>query len=227
MAPKRPTRRPAQQIRAATIRTAILEAARTIYSTGGYNSVTMRAIAGQLGLQAPSLYRHFVSKEQIFVALQQQSLELLLVKELTPAALDSVEDLRLFYWRYYEFSKRHPDYFSLLFLDRSAPAFDTGIYESETMKILNSHAEARVRRCIGTGVFPADTDVARAKSALWAAAHGPAGLRLIHKDQSLNFDQLASDTLNGTIAGLRAGAVRTDFNLVGPSGHGEDQLSPR
>jgi AcrR family transcriptional regulator len=208
----RPSRRPAQEIRAATIRSAMLEAARSMYAKGGYNSVTMRAIAEQLGLQAPSLYRHFAGKEQIFTALQQKSLELLLAKESTPPDLDPIADLRKFYWRYYEFSKQHPDYFSLLFLDRSAPAFD-GIYDSETMRILNSHAEARVQRCVATGAFPADTNVERAKAAMWSAAHGPAALRLIHQNQTLNFDQLTSDALDGLIAGLRVGAIRTDTRV--------------
>jgi AcrR family transcriptional regulator len=180
-----------------------------MYAVGGYNSVTMRAIADQLGLQAPSLYRHFVSKEQIFVALQQKSFELLLAKELNPPALDPVADLRLFFWRYYEFSKQHPDYFTLLFLDRSAPVAFKGDNEgSEPKRILDSHADARVRRCIATDAFPQNTDVPRAKHALWAAIHGAAALRLIHQDRSSGFDQLASDTLDGLIAGLRAGAIQ-------------------
>src|SRR5262249_35634383 len=152
--PSDPTRhhakrqRGAREIRAAVVRTAILEAARSLYATGGYAAVTMRAIAEQLGFSAPSLYHHFVSKEEIFAALQERSAQMLLEAELQPAAVDPLEDLRLFYRRYYEFSKNHPDYFALLYVDQSAPSFDfrEGREGSRAIETLGARSAARVER---------------------------------------------------------------------------------
>jgi AcrR family transcriptional regulator len=193
-----------RQIRAATIRNAILATARSLYAAGGYAAVTMRAIADELGLAAPSLYHHFASKDEIFLALQQKAVEMLLTTELQTSAVDPVEDLRLFFWRYYEFSKVDPDSFAILYADRSAPAFDAGIYKSEAVKGLQVQVETRIHRCIAAQAFPASTDAPRVGSALWAAAHGAATLRFIHKGQATDFDRVAADCLDFVIAGVRA-----------------------
>lgn len=203
-ATQRPAKQGARKIRAATIRNAILETARSLYATGGYAAVTMRAIADELGLAAPSLYHHFGSKDEIFLALQQKTVDMLLATELQTSAVDPVDDLRLFYWRYYEFSKNHPDYFAILYADRSAPAFDAGIYESDALKAMQTQAVARIGRCIAAGAFPPDTPVNRVSSALWSAVHGAATLRIIHKRNPMDFDRVASDCLDFVIAGVRA-----------------------
>jgi AcrR family transcriptional regulator len=47
----------------------IVEAALDLLEAGGPEAVTMRAIADRLGIQAPSLYKHFPDKEALEVAL--------------------------------------------------------------------------------------------------------------------------------------------------------------
>jgi AcrR family transcriptional regulator len=47
----------------------ILAAARTLLEGGGPEAVTMRAIAEKLGIQAPSLYKHFPDKSALEAAL--------------------------------------------------------------------------------------------------------------------------------------------------------------
>ena len=37
-----------------------------------------------------------------------------------PPSEDALEDLRAHFWRYYEFSNTHPEYFTLLWVDPSA-----------------------------------------------------------------------------------------------------------
>ena len=70
----------------------------------------MREIAEKLGIKAPSLYHHFASKNDIFAALQERAFELQLNAELqAPHVADPLEDLRQHCWRYYEFSRAHPD----------------------------------------------------------------------------------------------------------------------
>ena len=55
-------------MRAATI-AEILTAARELLVTGGTEAVTLRAIAGSLGMTAPALYRYFGSRERLLAAL--------------------------------------------------------------------------------------------------------------------------------------------------------------
>jgi AcrR family transcriptional regulator len=64
-----PTRR--ERTRAAT-RAEILEAARRLLIEGGTERVTLRGIAGELGMTAPALYRYFDSREALVGELCNQ-----------------------------------------------------------------------------------------------------------------------------------------------------------
>ncbi len=178
------------------MRAAILEAALGLYRAGGYAGVAMRAVADQLGIQAPSLYHYFVSKEAIFRELQEQTLSLL-VETLRPSLPDPLEDMRQYYWRYYEFSKAHPDRFALTWVDASTPQFDWR-NESPVLAELVDLGHRGLRRSIEAGLLPAH-DLFRASNVLWSAAHGAAVLAM---RAGPGGDALAADVLDTAIAGL-------------------------
>ena len=50
----------------------ILDSALTLFSEKGYGSVSVREIAEAVGIKAPSLYKHFSSKKDIFDALLEK-----------------------------------------------------------------------------------------------------------------------------------------------------------
>lgn len=52
-----------------TTRDRALEAALELFSQKGYQAVSMGDIAGALGIKAPSLYKHFKGKEELYAAL--------------------------------------------------------------------------------------------------------------------------------------------------------------
>jgi AcrR family transcriptional regulator len=68
-ATSQPTRR--ERTRAAT-RVEILDAARRLLVDGGAERVTLRGIAGELGMTAPALYRYFDSREALLGELCKQ-----------------------------------------------------------------------------------------------------------------------------------------------------------
>ncbi|MDZ8056598.1 MAG: TetR/AcrR family transcriptional regulator [Aulosira sp. ZfuVER01] len=53
----------------------ILEEAEQLFRTRGYNTVAMRDIANAVGIRQASLYYHFPSKEQLFVAVNERVFE--------------------------------------------------------------------------------------------------------------------------------------------------------
>ncbi|BAY26867.1 TetR family transcriptional regulator protein [Calothrix sp. NIES-2100] len=53
----------------------ILEQAEELFRSSGYNTVTMREIADAVGIRQASLYYHFPSKEQLFVAVHERLFE--------------------------------------------------------------------------------------------------------------------------------------------------------
>ena len=44
----------------------IMDAALELFAAHGYDAVSVEQIAGAVGIKAPSLYNHFVSKRAIF-----------------------------------------------------------------------------------------------------------------------------------------------------------------
>ncbi len=62
-------RRPEVPVEKSSRTAEIIDAARTILEAEGADALTMRRIADRLGIQAPSLYKHFASKKAIEVAL--------------------------------------------------------------------------------------------------------------------------------------------------------------
>lgn len=53
----------------------VLIAAETLFRQRGYNSVTMRDIAEEVGIRQASLYYHFPTKEQLFITVTEQVFE--------------------------------------------------------------------------------------------------------------------------------------------------------
>ncbi|HEY9637325.1 MAG TPA: TetR/AcrR family transcriptional regulator [Coleofasciculaceae cyanobacterium] len=53
----------------------VLIAAETLFRQRGYNVVTMRDIAQEVGIRQASLYYHFPSKEQLFITVIEQVFE--------------------------------------------------------------------------------------------------------------------------------------------------------
>lgn len=55
-----------------TTRSRILDAALELFSTAGYEGVSVKQIAGAVGIKDSSLYKHFTSKQQIFDTLMDE-----------------------------------------------------------------------------------------------------------------------------------------------------------
>ena len=168
----------------------------------------MRAIAQQLGFSAPAIYNYFLSKEEIFLTLQERGLQLMAEAVLTPATHDPLEDLRSIFVRYYQFTKTHPEYFTLLYVDPSTPRINT---EIEPLTRMTLETMARLKRCTDAGVFPANTGTT-VSVVLWSNVHGAAVLRQIQEvAPNQNFDTLAVAGLDTMIAAIRAGLLPEAF----------------
>ena len=105
---------------------AILDAARDLFVAEGYQNVSMRKIAERIEYSPAAIYGYFPSKDDIFFALAEEGFRLLIGQtslDRPPAGgqVDPLYCIRQALMRVYEFSKSHPEYFALMFLDRSVP----------------------------------------------------------------------------------------------------------
>ena len=188
-----------------TVHRAILDAARDLFVNEGYANVSIRKIAERIEYSPAALYGYFPSKDDIFFALAEEGFHLLTPPEQEePAApLDCLRDA---FWRLYEFSKQHPQYFALMFVDRDVPRISQDHERFAFARDLKLGVVDLVRRCIEAGVLPGDTKPFAAFRVLSMGMFGVAVMRLSGRmAPGEDPDALAHDVLETVIAGLRAG----------------------
>ena len=96
---------------------AILEAARTVFFEKGFHAATMDQIAETAELSKGSLYLHFPSKEELYVTLILEGLEILHERFLQAAkdTKDWERKLRNIGKAYCSFYRKNRNYFGILF----------------------------------------------------------------------------------------------------------------
>jgi len=197
-----------QRAREAT-RRAILDAALELFVADGYAQVSIRNIAAKVEYSPGAIYSYFPSKDDIFFALAEEGFRLLGATHVAEAKGDDpLDDLVSAVWRFHEFSREHPQYFALVFLDRRVPRISREYERFAFMSDMKQRLVATIERCIEAGVLPGGLQPARVMRLLFAPVLGIAAMRLsarLAPDEDA--DILARDAIETTLAGLRAGAT--------------------
>ena len=93
------------------VRRAILDAARELFVSEGYNNVSIRKIAERIEYSPASIYSYFPSKDDIFFELAEEGFRLLSDPARAVrsdfAVLAPLDRIRAMFWRLYEFSRDH------------------------------------------------------------------------------------------------------------------------
>jgi AcrR family transcriptional regulator len=201
----------------ARVKRAILDAARALFVAEGFGNVSVRKIGETIEYSPSAIYSYFENRDEIFLALAEEGFRMLATMLETRHTEDPLNDLRQSYWSYYEFSKRHPEYFALIFLERTLPTVrDTSRFMF--LKDLKQQNDRALERCVKEGIFPTSTDTERSGQVLWASIHGPAVIGLTWQRMSeTQADALAADTLETALAGLQAGVKMQESKTVAPA----------
>lgn len=194
-------------------RDAILTAARDLFVSDGYRNVSMRKIAERIEYSPAALYSYFPSKDDIFFALAEEGFERL--AEYLLAALEGISEpldrLRRGLWAFYEFSKVNPEYFELMFIDRSVPSLSQDFQRFEFFQELTARAEADIQACIDRGTFSRGLNAAAALHVLWVAVLGAATIGLSRRlAPGEDPAALARDVIDSLLAGFTT-PVQTTF----------------
>ena len=157
----------------AEIRALILNTARASFVHQGYESFSLRRLAGQIGYSPAAIYRHFRDKDEIFSCLTEESFDAL-VKASSAVVPEPGEDpvsvLKRGMHAYVKFGLENPDHYRFAFL----------LHARETKQPRRARAayqalRVRITRCIEAGRFhPVDPDLLA--QSLWAATHGVTSL---------------------------------------------------
>ena len=189
------------------VRRAILDAARELFVAEGYQNVSIRKVAERIEYSPAAIYGYFASKDDLFFALAEEGFRLLSA----PAGfsqneqLDPIQRIRSIFWRFYEFSREHPQYFWLMFVDRSVPRICREYERSPFVRQLRHDLIAQVQRAIDAKSLPPSVDASVAFLLLVTGITGVALMRLSDRGPTAIADELAHDIINVLIAGLQAG----------------------
>lgn len=106
-----------------TRREEILQAAKELFLEQGYDQTTIRRIADRVGVSAPALYLYFQDKEQMMLALCDQTFGHLIqsIGEIEKTVADPRQRIRQFGEAYLKFGLKHPDEYRLIFLGSNIP----------------------------------------------------------------------------------------------------------
>ena len=195
--------------RVATSR-AILDAARELFVAEGYDNVSIRKIAEKIEYSPAAIYSYFPSKDDIFLALAEEGFRMLFTSSadcaMSQAHENHVDCVRGAFWHLYEFSKAHPEYYALMFVDRSVPRISQDWDRFGFVREMKSNMFDIIQKAIDAGDFKGGVSPHLVFRVLSAAIHGVAVIRLcerIHPGEDV--DALARDTLEATITGFRTG----------------------
>jgi AcrR family transcriptional regulator len=195
------------------VRRAILDAARELFVREGYQHVSIRKIAERIEYSPAAIYSYFPSKDDLFFALAEEGFRLLGDPEHWPfdrlKTAPPLERIRAMFWRLYQFSSEHPQYFALMFVDRSVPRISREYERFAFARELRAQLFDHVQEGIDAGVFSATVTPFVAVRLLTMAVLGVASMRMSDRlAPGENPDDLASDILDVTIAGLRSRDVQ-------------------
>ena len=204
------------------VRRAILDAARDLFVSEGYNNVSMRKIAERIEYSPASIYSYFPSKDDIFFELAEEGFRLLSdpARAGRPdlAALAPLDRVRATFWRLYEFSRDYPQYFALMFVDRDVPRITREYERFGFVCDMKARLATLLQDCIEAKIFPASVDPAVGVRVLTMGILGVSVMRLSDRlGPTENADDLARDVLDVLIAGLQSGVtLRSTGFLVCP-----------
>ena len=196
--------------REATTRS-ILDAARDLFVAEGYHNVSIRKIAERVEYSPAAIYSYFPSKDDIFYALAEEGFRMLMAPgPQCGQHVDLLDAVRAPFMRVYEFSTTHPEYFALMFLDRTVPRISKNWERFGFVREMKGQVSENIQRAIDAGHFPAGTNPDAVFRILLTAMHGAAVGRLCQRAMpGEDSDALARDTLEATLTGLRTGISHT------------------
>jgi AcrR family transcriptional regulator len=186
---------------------AILDAARDLFVAEGYQNVSIRKIADRIEYSPAAIYSYFSSKDDIFFALAEEGFHLLIASaEETSPEPEGLDALRRAFWHLYRFSRTHPEYFALMFVDRSVPRLSQNWERFAFVGAMKERLSKMIQRAVEDGHFPQGTNPHAVFRILSAAVVGAAVLQLCNRlAPGEDPDALARDTLEAAITGLRTG----------------------
>jgi len=190
----------------------ILDAARELFVSEGYDGVTMRKVAERIEYSPTAIYVHFHDKEQLFLELCHADFRRLAESFVQLAQVDDpVERLRRIGFAYMQFGLENPNHYRMMFMTAHPRLADEEMEKNMGKGNPEEDAYAflqeSVREAVNAGAFrPELTDVDLIAQTLWAGVHGVVSLQIAKCSDDWvpwsSFKDRAELIIDGLIHGL-------------------------
>ncbi len=165
------------------LREKILDAARELFITDGYEGVSMRKVAEKIEYSPAAIYVHFADKEELFreICFRDFGAFAEFFRNVARES-DPIARLRKVGQAYMEFALNHPNHYRLMFMTPHPPS--VAHCDAEAGKgdpDMDSYAFLLncVKDALDKGVFRDDlTDPELISQTLWASVHGLVSLEI-------------------------------------------------
>lgn len=182
----------------ALTRERIVGAARAMVDAAGYESVSARKLAAELGVTAPALYDHVRGLDEILAAVAAAGYD-----ELS-SSYDGIDDERAIVRvrrraiAYVDFARTHPEVFRLMFMYRPAAVAIEADNELAAATSVFEAASHDLSIAIVDGDL-VDRPVDHLGLTLWAGVHGVAMVSLLAPPFA---EAIVDDVVDALLAGL-------------------------
>lgn len=165
------------------LREKILDAARELFISEGFEGVSMRKVAQKIEYSPTAIYVYFKDKEDLFHQLCHEDFgKLAEVFQYVGEVSSPLERLKQIGRTYAEFGRRYPNHYKLMFMTPHPPQ---ALDESDRAIKGNPERDAyaflkrTVEEAIAAGYLrPEYADAELVSQTLWAAAHGVISLQI-------------------------------------------------
>lgn len=198
----------------------ILDAARDMFATEGFDSVTMRAIAKRIEYTPTAIYHHFRNKNALLTEICERDFEALarLFNTSVPSS-DPAQRILAVGEAYLRFAEKHPSQYRFMFMTVfPMPKFEESyVAERKDNPEKDAYAFLResCREAIASGVLlPEITDADQLAQILWGGVHGMISLRVVKGHEIwIPWRDLRTSALRGMRVMLR-GVLRDPFKVT-------------
>jgi AcrR family transcriptional regulator len=151
-----------------------------LFARDGYEAVTMRAIAAELGCSPMTPYRYFEDKDALFAAVRTAAFRRFADRQQSAfeSTDDPAEQLERLHRAYIAFALAEPDAYRIMFELRQEPSVAQSELAAETARAF-SYLHRATEAAVAIGLIQGDP--LTQAHLFWAAVHGLVALHLAGK----------------------------------------------
>ncbi len=192
----------------------ILDAAKSVFAERGFLNATIEEIAGRCELAVGTLYRYFQSKEEIYVSLLFEAMEMFraAIEAAKNSGAPPQEQLRAVWRFFYDFYREQPEYYRAFMFLHNEGLRDA--ISPDVVKEINQRARMNFRRVaeivqagVEAGTYRPDLDTRGVADVLWSLLMGIVQLVETRRNLGAPADTLESlhrESFEWIECGLRA-----------------------